>query len=587
MSEIDFVPKFRPREPPKFTDTAWLDFDEPQVILFQGMRGSGKGVSVESTAEKLYRAGINIWHIWSARSFENLFWMINLNCKEKYDRMKSIAKSFEMKSHQGNLYEKTISQGLIASRTEYDYYYQIMTDAQMLKYNTERKMIELLPAGIQLLKGQLLHCNCSKSYPVLWAVPDYIEFEQDTVDRFNGMFWENEKEYFKHSIEITTKDRILLNEGKLKKSKEFQPKEMLRIIHFTTPTTEKRKQIFREEFTKIVLEARNESRILIISPAIFEGSLDKFETVAEVFRMIPYLMNKSGHFMPLTEKDVGKEKKYWNKKQRSWHKVAIVVNELRSIVPSSQMHGEKSASTTKKAIFDFIPEARHYKTHFLGDYQSPQDLYKGVRAQSNMVIIKRGSVNILGEDWSWLFDKVKSDRFNLARKQGGRLKEMEKIEHLWFYERKLPKLKKFLSDRRPYVDSLPDNVGYVTYPNNEYKRESFEMPNFHHKQSSDDFLLVSGLRWKVNKNKKTEETATLTKKEKKESQKQKKVVKEEIFQKIDFWRKEGKSFTNIKEELVLMQNEGKIPDMGYSDKTSAYFSNRYNEWKKKQTVPET
>ena len=98
MSKLDFAPKFRPRTPPKFTDTKWLDFDEPQVILFQGMRGSGKGVSVESTAEKLYREGINIWHIWSARSFENLFWMINLDCKEKYDKITSITKSFLMKT---------------------------------------------------------------------------------------------------------------------------------------------------------------------------------------------------------------------------------------------------------------------------------------------------------------------------------------------------------------------------------------------------------------------------------------------------------------------------------------------------------
>ncbi len=304
MSELDFAPKFRPKTPPKLTDSKWLDVEEPQVILFQGMRGSGKGVSVESTAEKLYRSGLNIWHIWSARSFENLFWMINLNCQEKYDRMKSIAKSFDMKNHQGGLYLKTISQGLITSRTEYDYYYQIMEDAQMIKYNSERQRVELLPVGVELLKNQLLHCNCSKSYPVLWAVPDYIEFDQDTIDGFNGMFWKDEKEYFQHSIEITSKDRILLNEGKLRKSKEFTPKQMLKIAHFTTPTTEKRKEVFRVEFTKIVLEARKESRILTISPAIFEGSLDKFETVAEVFRMITYLMNKSVHFIPLTEKDV-------------------------------------------------------------------------------------------------------------------------------------------------------------------------------------------------------------------------------------------------------------------------------------------
>jgi len=57
-------------------------------------------------------------------------------------------------------------------------------------------------------------------------------------------------------------------------------------------------------------------------------------------------------------------------------------------------------------------------------------------------------------------------------------------------------------------------------------------------------------------------------------------------QKIEFWRKEGKSFQNIKEELILMQNEGKIPDMDYENKTTAYLSNRFGDWMKRQTTPE-
>jgi len=60
MSDVDFIPRFRPRKPKRFSEEAWLNFDEPQVILFQGMRGSGKGVSVERTAEELYREGFSI-----------------------------------------------------------------------------------------------------------------------------------------------------------------------------------------------------------------------------------------------------------------------------------------------------------------------------------------------------------------------------------------------------------------------------------------------------------------------------------------------------------------------------------------------
>jgi len=41
----DFVPQFTTKEVGNFADKPWLDLDEPQVILVQGMRGAGKGVT--------------------------------------------------------------------------------------------------------------------------------------------------------------------------------------------------------------------------------------------------------------------------------------------------------------------------------------------------------------------------------------------------------------------------------------------------------------------------------------------------------------------------------------------------------------
>ena len=91
----DFIPQFRHKIPKKFTEEKWLRTDEPQVILFQGMRGSGKGVAVDKTAEELYKEGVNIWHIWGARSFENLYWAINKNCGEHYSKLRTILQAFE------------------------------------------------------------------------------------------------------------------------------------------------------------------------------------------------------------------------------------------------------------------------------------------------------------------------------------------------------------------------------------------------------------------------------------------------------------------------------------------------------------
>jgi len=582
VQKLDFIPRFRPRKPKRFSEEAWLNFDEPQVILFQGMRGSGKGVSVERTAEELYKEGFSIWHLWSARSFENLYWIQNQNCREKYQKIKCIADSFFDGDESESLVEKSLATGIIKSKDEFNKYLEIMIQEDMIKRIND-KQLRLINDGLALAKNELLHCKCHKAYPILWIVPDYIDFVEETIYRFNKIYWNDFEEYGRHLKEITTEEKELLKQGKLKKPSYLRPNPLIKIQHITPPTSKQRKEIFREEFTKAVLDAREEHRVLILSPAIFEGEMDKFDTVAEIFRMISYLMNKSGHFMPLTEEKVGKSRKYWTKRQKNWHKVAIIINELRSIAPSSKMHGEKSASSSKKAIFDYIPEARHYSTWFLGDYQNPSDIFDGVRYQANIVIIKRASRNILGENWSWLFDRVIKDRMRFFR--GKFHKKIERPEQLEYFERKFPRVKRYIDERRPYVDALADNEGYITWINNEFKKISFDMPSFHHKASQDDFQLTTGIRWIVNMDKKPQEKTSLTKSEQKQSVAQKKKSNEERMRNMHYMRTtEQKNWTQIKEEFVLQEKEGIIPYIGYANKTPNYFSNLYGRWLKKQNL---
>ena len=202
---------------------------------------------------------------------------------------------------------------------------------------------------------------------------------------------------------------------------------------------------------------------------------------------------------------------------------------------------------------------------------------------ANQIIIKRGSRNILGDDWTWLFDKVEKDRIGFARKFGGRLKDIENVAQLKFYENRYPQLKKWLDDRRPYVDSLPDNVAYITYVNNEYKRQRIDLPSFHHKQSVEDFMSDTGITWKTVENKKPTESKILTKKEQKQSTKAKKQIRDDILNKIQVWRDvEQKSWDYIKEELSAQEREGVITDMGFSNKSTVYLSNWFGQWKKKQ-----
>jgi hypothetical protein len=576
----DFIPNFKQRTPQKNSSKDWLDFVEPQIIFSQGMRGGGKSVLVNRTAERLYNEGFLIMHIWSARSLENLYWAINKNCRAHYSKLKIIVDAFYDKTCQGNLRQKCASKGLMG--TEYEKYHDLSIQSNLIK-SSGNNLFKLTSLGIQLHKRELLHCNCSKSYPILIAVPDYVEFDQESIDKFNGFYFRDLKHYAKYLREITTEQKKLLEDGKLIIPKEFRSRPQIKIAHFTTPTSSDRKLKFREEFTKIILDARKEHRILVMNPSLFEGEMDKFDTLAEIFKMIPYLMIRSGHFKALTVNDVGKSRKYWSKKQKSWHRVAIVINELRSVAPSSNLHADKDASKSKKAVFGIVPEARHFKLTILGDYQDNDDLYSGVKKQANIIIIKRGSRNILGENFKWAFDKVEYDRIGLARKIWTKAKYVEKIERLKGLENANRNFKKYLDQRRPYIDELPDNKAYVTWQNQEIKLINVDPPSFHHKQSTEDFLLDTGIVWTVNKDKKPQEKSITTKKERKESIQNIKKIKEDVLIRISHMRLDGqKSWTEIKEELVELQKVGIIPQMGYENKTPVYFSNLFGEWKKKQ-----
>lgn len=97
----DFIPKFKQRKPEKFATKDWLDFEEPQIIFYQGMRGSGKSAMVNKTVERLYKEGFLILHVWGARSLENLYYAINKNCKTHYNKLKIIVDAFYNDAHQG------------------------------------------------------------------------------------------------------------------------------------------------------------------------------------------------------------------------------------------------------------------------------------------------------------------------------------------------------------------------------------------------------------------------------------------------------------------------------------------------------
>jgi len=68
---------------------------------------------------------------------------------------------------------------------------------------------------------------------------------------------------------------------------------------------------------------------------------------------------------------------------------------------------------------------------------------------------------------------------------------------------------------------------------------------------------------------------------------QKKKTKEEILKKINHMHvTDGKSFKQIRDDLIQMQTDGIIPNLGFEDKEPIYFNNLWNRWKNKN-MPNT
>jgi hypothetical protein len=314
-----------------------------------------------------------------------------------------------------------------------------------------------------------------------------------------------------------------------------------------------------------------------MSPLFFDG-LDKFTTLEQIATYHAILMNTTGYFDMLTEKQVGKPYKQWSLKQKNYHKIALFIDEARSVVPSSKLHGEAGAGKSKKALFDKVPEMRHYKTwlHFL--YQNPMDVYDGIRHNDNMTIMKRTSPQLAGADWKWVFDKIERDRFGFMKKiTKGRCDHVSKLK---IFENKYPNATKFIDDRRPRLESIHSDKAYVIRYG-KFRLIKNSMGSWHHKQEMESIKGDTGIMWKIDREKRPEDS-TKTKTEEKKEMKHLKAIKFEIFKRMKYgFDIEKKEWDVIGKDLIQMQSDGLIPDMGFAGKDKVYFSNLYNRWKKK------
>ncbi len=563
-----FTPNTKVRKPNSNNNKGdWLDFDHPVIVSITAMRGGGKGGIADEILQRYWDRHYLVAHLFSARSLENIYPIINKNCGHHFEKIRQL-----MLNKFQTDYRKRPCR--LRPNEEEEYIKQGERAGFVKKSDNG---ITMTQKGADFLNGNLLHCRCKRALPVLLMVPDYIQFDMKTIGKFNGDYYKDFEEYKQYNSEITTEQKQQLLDGELEKPVHLRPTPLLKIVPFTVPTTVIRIEKFRTEWTDATVQARDQHRVLVMSPLFFEGQ-DKFVTLGEIASYHPILMNTSGHFNELTEKEVGKPYKYWSLKQKNHHLMTIFIDEARSVIPSSKLHGEAGAGKSKRNLFDKVPEMRHFKSNLYLIYQNPMDIYDGVRSQENFSIMKQTHPRLAGAEWKWVFDKIENDRFGFMRKiTKGKCDEIKKLQR---FEKKYPKITKFIDQRRPRLQELPSDNAYVI-KNGYIRLIKNGMGDFHHKQELESFSGDSGIKWIVDREQRPEDVTT-TKKETKSMAQQMKNVKLDIFKRMRYSVEiEKKDFTSIGADLVQMQVDNIIPDMGYAGKNRTYFSNMYNKMKKR------
>lgn len=415
-------------------DGPWLDVNEPQVIFAQSKRKAGKGVAIDECVHELWKAGITIMHAWAARNNENWYYALVKGCRAYWDDWR---KEHREEIEQGKLEEP-------------------------------------------------LHCDCHEPLPISVMLPEniYNSMKHWQIDVFNGINFKSREEYDQAydaglvpwlPNEPWIDVRQIKKPEKLIKKGKFFP--LIKLKKFTVPSlgSVNAQNKFWHDFVEIFQEARLERRIIVMNPMMFTG-YDKFHTAAFILNNIYKLTQK--YCPPLDPADVGVEtREQMTPVQKSWHKFAVVVGEIKTLAPSQKLNPESGVGETKKALYNMIGEARHWQCWLLGDYQSPDDIFSGVKFQSDLYIIKRATMNLLGDDWRSLWPLIESKRQRIFEKNGG-----------------MNPKSIYLADREwPEINHLPDNLGYIVMDGEITKLETFRGGSWHHKHTREQFTKDFGI----------------------------------------------------------------------------------------------
>lgn len=398
---------------------------EKAMIYYQlGNRGSGKSTVDEVIAEENFLGGHTVIDLHSAPNYESLYWAVNHNCKKYWERWKQ----------------------------------------EQLRLQKEKRQPEYP------------HCNCDSRYEILLVIPDYVEIDQDAIDWFNEKWYT--KEQWKKLGHLDYGSWKILPDGTKKYERPLNPeyREWIKTRYLPVPNRGfKNRETFVKTLTEILLQARDERRIIVFNPIFYKDVQHKLSTMQMVLNEIVGIVQS--HFKPATPISVAKKRgedkpipeEEWEPIERNQHRVTILVRELGSLVASS-LNEERNQVIVKKAFFKLVKICRHAHITLVGDLQRASDLLASVREQRDFIIFKTSNQDIVSEDYNWIRNGIKEKRKEIALKLG----------------------EPYANARYPNIEDLEPDQMYVVYPKKtdtgkRYELFKVRMPHFHHHQEDDDF----------------------------------------------------------------------------------------------------
>ena len=570
---------FTTKKPKDLNTQPWRDLNTPNARIIVGDKRSGKDVVADKEKKINWDNHITNIQLHDGGGHEGLYTIVNKNCKRKWEIIAQILQNFV----DGET--EVIPKDRIQSKAKPEEFESILDQMIMqgiIKID-KNDNISITELGYDVLDDKILHCVCDMPIPTLLMKPNFVKHFQEQVDRFNGLLWDSYEEYDEAFIHCKV-DQYLTREqfeamlkGK-KKPKEMTEKivPLLKIIEYPVPlntrTHPNAVEEFREIARKAVVQARDEHRMFVaVDTAFFpenhQGKTWKYTTIAEWIRFLPVLA-QTVFVIP----KLNKLRSEWTGKEKSWHKNAPIIPEVRDVAPSKDLSGDPESQISKRALFHWMAKSRHTKSFPVMNSQSIMDVLEKMNKQNDITIVKRSSDKNLGKvGLMWFKERIIDDRFGQLTKWGFDIEEPWKIPYEAWEQ---------LDRKLPMLAEIPDNKGYVIMPNGDYKLVTFEMQCWHHKSDRDEFTNDTGIQFVVEESLTLPDEAEVSQAVTKTSTKK---LSDDDYRLILKMLDEEKSYKEIIEYMQKKdKQDGLLIDRFAASDPVKNLSNKVINWKKSQ-----